>query len=82
MSFAELKKKSNANFDFLQDKIKELSNNNSNVDERIWKPGLDSSGSGYAVIRFLPPAEGEELPWAKVYSHAFQGPGVGISKIL
>ena len=75
MSFAELKKKSNANFDFLQDKIKELSNNNSNVDERIWKPGLDSSGSGYAVIRFLPPAEGEELPWAKVYSHAFQGPG-------
>ena len=75
MSFAELKKKSNANFDFLQDKIKELSNNNSNVDERIWKPGLDSSGSGYAVIRFLPPTEGEELPWAKVYSHAFQGPG-------
>ena len=75
MSFAELKKKSNANFDFLQDKIKEISNNNSNVDERIWKPGLDSSGSGYAVIRFLPPTEGEELPWAKVYSHAFQGPG-------
>ena len=74
MSFAELKKKSNANFDFLQDEIKKLSNN-SNADERFWKPGLDSSGSGYAVIRFLPVPEGETIPWAKVYSHAFQGPG-------
>ena len=44
------------------------------VDERLWKPELDKSGNGYAVIRFLPSVEGEELPWAKLYSHAFQGP--------
>jgi len=44
------------------------------VDERLWKPELDKSGNGYAVIRFLPAVHGEELPWAKVYSHAFQGP--------
>ena len=44
------------------------------VDERLWKPELDQSGNGYAVIRFLPSPEGEELPWAKVWNHAFQGP--------
>ena len=44
------------------------------VDERIWKPQLDKTGNGYAVIRFLPAVKGEELPWAKVWNHAFQGP--------
>ena len=44
------------------------------TDERIWKPELDKSGNGYAVLRFLPAVHGEDLPWAKVYSHAFQGP--------
>ena len=44
------------------------------TDERLWKPELDKSGHGYAVRRFLPAVHGEELPWAKVYSHAFQGP--------
>ena len=44
------------------------------VDERLWKPELDKSGNGYAVIRFLPAEKGEDLPWAKVWNHAFQGP--------
>ena len=44
------------------------------VDDRLWKPELDKSGNGYAVIRFLPAVKGEDLPWAKVWSHAFQGP--------
>jgi len=44
------------------------------VDERFWKPELDKTGNGYAVIRFLPAVKGEDLPWAKVWSHAFQGP--------
>ena len=44
------------------------------VDERLWKPELDKSGNGYAVIRFLPAPEGEELPWVKMFKHAFQGP--------
>ena len=44
------------------------------VDERLWKPELDKSGNGYAVIRFLPAPEGEELPWVKLWKHAFQGP--------
>ena len=44
------------------------------VDERLWKPELDKSGNGYAVLRFLPQVQGEDLPWAKVWNHAFQGP--------
>ena len=44
------------------------------TDERLLNPELDKSGNGYAVLRFIPAVHGEELPWAKVYSHAFQGP--------
>ncbi len=43
-------------------------------DERLWKPELDKSGNGYAVLRFLPAIEGEDMPWAKIWNHAFQGP--------
>ena len=44
------------------------------VDERMWKPELDKSGNGYAVIRFLPAPDGEDMPWVKLWNHAFQGP--------
>ena len=44
------------------------------VDDRLWKPVMDKTGNGYAVIRFLPAVEGEDLPWAKLWNHAFQGP--------
>jgi hypothetical protein len=44
------------------------------VDDRLWKPVMDKSGNGYAVIRFLPAPKEESLPWAKVWNHAFQGP--------
>ena len=72
MSFADLKKKSNLSF--LQKEL-EKTVSGRQVDERFWKPEVDASGNGYAVIRFLPAPEGETVPWAKVYSHAFQGPG-------
>ena len=74
MSFASLKKKSGQNLQFLQKEL-EKSVSGKNVDERFWKPEVDASGNGYAVIRFLPAPDGETVPWAKVYSHAFQGPG-------
>ena len=44
-------------------------------DDRFWKPELDKSGNGYAVFRFLPAVKNEDLPWARLWSHAFQGPG-------
>ena len=50
------------------------SDKKSYVDERLWKPNVDKAGNGYAVIRFLPAPNGEELPWVRVWNHAFQGP--------
>ena len=52
-----------------------MNNTSGGGDDRLWKPEMDKTGNGYAVIRFLPAPDGEELPWAKMYSHAFQGPG-------
>ena len=45
------------------------------TDDRYWKPELDKSGNGYAVVRFLPTPEGEEMPWVSYWDHGFQGPG-------
>ena len=52
-----------------------MNNTGGGGDDRLWKPEVDKTGNGFAVIRFLPSPEGEEIPWAKMYSHAFQGPG-------
>jgi hypothetical protein len=74
MSFASLKKSSGSSFASLNKAIEKLSTTGSKVDERFWKPEMDKSGNGYAVIRFLPEKD-TDLPWAQVWSHAFQGPG-------
>ena len=74
MSFSAMKK---SNFQDLLSKAENLnkSETKSGPDERLWKPEVDKAGNGYAVIRFLPAPDGEDLPWAQVWSHAFQGPG-------
>jgi len=52
-----------------------MNNSESSSDDRFWKLSVDKSNNGYAVIRFLPAPNGEDIPFVKVYSHAFQGPG-------
>ena len=79
MSFASLKKASAAGNSLAKltreiEKINQPSGG-AGPDERLWKPEMDKSGNGYAVIRFLPAPDGEEMPWAKIWSHAFKGPG-------
>ena len=76
MSIANLKKKNSLDklLNAVKEDTKDPSEKKSYVDERLWKPELDKSGNGYAVIRFLPAIEKEDLPWAKLWSHAFQGP--------
>ena len=75
MSFSDLKKKA-GNFEKLQVELEKVNNPvTSFADDRFWKPDLDKSGNGYAVIRFLPQPSGEDLPWCKIWSHAFNGPG-------
>jgi len=77
MSFANLKKQSSLGSltSKLVKEVEKMNNTAGGGDDRLWKPEMDKTGNGYAVIRFLPAPEGEELPWAKMYSHAFQGPG-------
>lgn len=43
-------------------------------DDRMWKPTIDKAGNGYAVIRFLPEREGQDLPWVQYWDHGFKGP--------
>ena len=75
MSFKDLKKKSGS-FEKLQAELEKTNNPvTSFADDRFWKPELDKSGNGYAVIRFLPQPTGEDLPWVRIWSHAFKGPG-------
>mgnify|MGYP001407888506 CR=1 FL=1 len=77
MSFSDLKKQSSLGSltQKLVREVEKMSTSGGGADERLWKPELDKAGNGYAVIRFLPAPDGEDLPWAKMYSHAFQGPG-------
>ena len=77
MSFADMKKRSKTDLSSLIKETEKISNPNSfgDRDEGYWRPELDKSGNGYAVIRFLPAPEGEELPWARIWNHGFQGPG-------
>mgnify|MGYP001997765728 FL=1 len=78
MSFSNLKKQSKLGSltSKLTNEIEKMSKGTKGgADERLWKLEVDKAGNGYAVIRFLPAPDKEELPWAKLYSHAFQGPG-------
>ena len=77
MSFKDLKKQSKLGSltAKLVKEVEKMNNTGGNADDRIWKLDVDKSGNGYAVIRFLPAPEGEDLPFVKLYSHAFQGPG-------
>jgi len=78
-SFSNLKRQS-GNLDKLSKAIEALNTSSESADkpDNFWKPQVDKAGNGMAVIRFLPaaPADGEDsLPWVKIFSHGFQGPG-------
>tara|TARA_B100000927_G_scaffold45058_1_gene32376 strand:- start:1920 stop:2792 length:873 start_codon:yes stop_codon:yes gene_type:complete len=78
MTFANLKKQSKLGnlTSKLTNEIEKMNRSSAGTaDDRLWKLEVDKAGNGYAVIRFLPAPDKEELPWAKVWSHAFQGPG-------
>jgi len=74
-NFGDLKKRSSVDITELTKKIEAMSTKDSYKDDRFWRPELDKASNGYAVIRFLPAPSGEDLPWAKYYSHGFKGPG-------
>jgi len=80
MDFESLKK-SSSNFDAITKALEtkmtpeKQQSNNKYQDDRLWKPELDKTGNGYAVLRFLPASNGEEMPWQRVWTHAFQDKG-------
>ena len=77
-SFADLKRSSKSTYDKLIEETNKLQSNNQSKngrDLRFWQPEVDKAGNGYAVIRFLPASKGEDIPWVRLFSHGFQGPG-------
>jgi len=77
MSFENLKKQSKLGSltEKLVKEVEKMSTGSNGADDRFWKPEMDKTGVGSAIIRFLPAPEGDDVPWVKIYSHAFQGPG-------
>ena len=74
-SFKEMKKNRMANLESLSKQVEKLAEKPSYEDERIWKLERDKTGNGYAVIRFLPAKEDEDVPWVRIWTHGFKGPG-------
>jgi len=74
-SLADLRK-SRGGFDNLMKEVEKIANPQSDKkgDDRFWQPEVDKAGNGYAVIRFLAPPKGEDLPWVRIWNHGFQGP--------
>tara|TARA_Y100000004_G_scaffold196407_1_gene266335 strand:+ start:470 stop:1369 length:900 start_codon:yes stop_codon:yes gene_type:complete len=76
-TLSALKKSRNSFMEKLHKEIEKIDTpqeSKSYIDDRFWKPEVEKSGNGYAVIRFLPPVDGEDIPWARVFNHGFQGP--------
>ena len=78
MSFANLKSSRGSSIDKLVKAAEAVSTKTESKsgygDDRFWKPTRDKAGNGYAVIRFLPAQEGEDLPWVRYWDHGFKGP--------
>lgn len=74
MSFLDLKGKSGGFMQDVQKSIEAGSKAKKETDDTSFYPQLSKEGNGFAVIRFLPPCEGESVPWVQIFSHGFKGP--------
>ena len=74
-SFSALKKARTSSFDKLNSQLQKMNSTGNKGDDRFWKPEVDKAGNGYAVIRFLPAPQGEDMPFVRMWDHGFQGPG-------
>ena len=77
MSFATLKKNRSVSIEKLVQSAQAISGGEkggAKDEDKFWKPTVDKAGNGYAVLRFLPAPEGEDVPWSRFWDHGFQGP--------
>ena len=75
MSFKDLKKNSGSTVAKLSQELANQNQQKSYTDDRFWSLERDKTGNAFAIIRFLPAPEGEDIPWSKYHSHSFKGPG-------
>lgn len=74
-SFSALKNSSKSSLEKLTQELGKLAPGaTDSKDSRFWYPNVDKAGNGYSVIRFLPPAANEEVPFVRIFEHAFKGP--------
>jgi len=76
-TFQSMKNNRQSQLKSLTQELEKTQQSNSYEDDRIWKCERDKTGNGFAVIRFLPPSDGETTPWVRMFSHGFQGSGGG-----
>ncbi len=75
-SFADLKRKRKSMYDKIKTDVDKINKGSAGkTDDRLWKRTVDKAGNGNAVIRFLPPSKGEDVPFVRIFDHGFQGPG-------
>jgi hypothetical protein len=76
MSFDALKKNRSASLQKLNTQLESISTKSYRDpnEGKMWKPTRDKAGNGFAIIRFLPAANGEEMPFVRIWDHGFQGP--------
>lgn len=76
MSFDALKKNRSSSLNKLNSQLEKITQKSySDPNEgKMWKPTRDKAGNGFAIIRFLPAAAGEEMPFVRIWDHGFQGP--------
>jgi hypothetical protein len=73
-SLAEMRS-ARGNFDNLMKEVEKLTTGGDRKDDnRFWTPTVDKAQNGSAIIRFLPPVQGEDVPWVRTWNHGFQGP--------
>lgn len=75
IDFKSLKSRSKSSFEKLNSEMEKLAQKGGGRDAREWQPTVDKAGNGSAVIRFLPPAGEEDVPFVRLWTHGFQGPG-------
>lgn len=74
--FSSLKKNRSKTLDKLNSQLEKISSKSYQDPNagKFWKPTRDKAGNGFAVIRFLPAPQGEEMPFVRLWDHGFQGP--------
>lgn len=74
-SFADLKKSRSSSMAKLNEQLAKMGKPySSDEEDKYWKPEVDKAGNGFAILRFLPPVAGEDLPYVRKWDHGFQGP--------